>query len=362
MSLVFPCASAILRTGDASMRGAALAVWARAGRARLSRDAARIAVPAACSSAVCSLSRGSEGRANSHPVLTAFHSPATLSSSFRLKEGSFKNLDAPDGEAMESSRQEAGLQMGVSIQQQRQIEGANRVANAMQALKKHETSLAAIIREATAEEKPVPEEARQIPHSAVTLSFLRLGKEASIKLARSRRATAGWRYVLFFVIYAITVIMQKNAWRSVLTSNALLDFMVGAAYPDCGTSAAPLWSGEMEHGDVGPGPCEGLDKRFELKSFLDLVTVSDIWDWLENLFIPSFYQEAWENGKPRSPLERNEYLMRMRPIGPFRWIQERALPGSSTVGDLSKDCIAYAVAPIDKFTPSCFDPVMAPTQ
>jgi hypothetical protein len=37
----------------------------------------------------------------------------------------------------------------------------------------------------------------------------------------------------------------------------------------------------------------------QVKTFLGLVTITDVWDWMEFMFIPSFYIDNWENGKVR---------------------------------------------------------------
>lgn len=49
-------------------------------------------------------------------------------------------------------------------------------------------------------------------------------------------------------VYAATMILQKKAWRSVLTSDALVSLYLGSAYPDVLTSGVP-WKDEM-----GPDP------------------------------------------------------------------------------------------------------------
>ena len=92
------------------------------------------------------------------------------------------------------------------------------------------------------------------------------------------------------------------------------------------------------------------------KTFLEIETVVDIWDWMENLLLPTFFVDRWENGEDMTAVERNTLLMRMRPIGPMRWTQKRALPGSVTAGQLGKDCVAHISAePIKLVTPTCYD-------
>ena len=49
-------------------------------------------------------------------------------------------------------------------------------------------------------------------------------------------------------VYAATMILQKKAWRSVLTSDALVSLYLGSAYPDVLTAGVP-WNDEM-----GPEP------------------------------------------------------------------------------------------------------------
>ena len=190
----------------------------------------------------------------------------------------------------------------------------------------------------------------------LTLSFSRLEKEAQVKLTRAKRVTAGWRYLMFFVVYSATIILQKNASRSVLTVDALRSLMLGGSFPDRSTSGVP-WKDKD-----GPNPRESgcytdscSTPTFEHKSFLQIETVQDVWDWLEHFLIPTYYVDSWENGRPMAPDERNTYLMRSRPIGPLRLIQNRALPGSVTMGQLSKDCIAHAQPPMSKFAPVCYD-------
>ena len=41
----------------------------------------------------------------------------------------------------------------------------------------------------------------------------RLREECQLKSDRSRRATEGWRFVAFFLVFASCLFLQKNAWR-----------------------------------------------------------------------------------------------------------------------------------------------------
>jgi hypothetical protein len=121
--------------------------------------------------------------------------------------------------------------------------------------------------------------------------------------------------------------MQKNALRSVQSVEAILALLVGGAYPDMGTSAVDF--GRDHAPQESFCKTEGCrEPTYDYVTFLDIGEVDDIWDWIEHFLIPSYYVGSWENGKPMTPTESKTLQLKMRPIGPLRWVQRRAMPGT----------------------------------
>eukprot|EP00291_Cryptomonas_curvata_P026996 CAMPEP_0172177884 /NCGR_PEP_ID=MMETSP1050-20130122/15709_1 /TAXON_ID=233186 /ORGANISM="Cryptomonas curvata, Strain CCAP979/52" /LENGTH=614 /DNA_ID=CAMNT_0012850503 /DNA_START=242 /DNA_END=2086 /DNA_ORIENTATION=+ len=70
---------------------------------------------------------------------------------------------------------------------------------------------------------------------------------------------------------------------------------------------------------------------FDLKSFTDIQTTKDFWNWLEIYFVDTIYKDSYYNGDLMNPLDRNTLLQYMKQTGGFRVLQRRALPNSCEV-------------------------------
>jgi len=96
-----------------------------------------------------------------------------------------------------------------------------------------------------------------------------------------------------------------------------------------------------------------VQPTYATKSFLDLLDISDFWDWVEFLFLDRVYAMA-NQGNGVDGVGPNSMQLHLRRMDEVRGLQHRALPGSALPGPLSGDCWT-ALADIKDFAHECFD-------
>jgi len=189
-----------------------------------------------------------------------------------------------------------------------------------------------------------------------SMSLRALREECDIKNGRSRRAWRGLYFIMFFGVYAITLILQRNGPRGEQAARATTDYFVRQEY------YAPTSGSEFPDKDRECNNLLGLPSHpecnipmAEYKTFLDMVTMEDFWDWLQLLMIPRFYQTTWDNGDVMEPSETNTMMRKLRPIHGPRLVLARSVPGSQSVSSLDGGCWAMNDGDIRTFAPECYD-------
>lgn len=208
-----------------------------------------------------------------------------------------------------------------------------------------------------------------------TVNVSVLHDEAKFKRERSKRATVGFRFAGFFIFYVATIVLQKNAWRGELVTTAAINYFVRSAYPDRASSRTPIPVGFEEGGEyvpsVGPDephvginpnappigclPGDCADRSFEHKGFLDMVTMTDFWDWMELHFADLYYVQNSTSGRPLEAHETNTFVRKSRAISGFRWTMRRVKSGARTQSRVDAKCWDYTSGEMRNFVTECYD-------
>ena len=85
-------------------------------------------------------------------------------------------------------------------------------------------------------------------------------------------------YIFFLLIFAIVVMLQREAVVSSDLRSAIANRFLFAVFRD--------------------------ENTYELNGWLDVKDFHDLWTWHLGPFVEGFYQDTYENGKPRSFLDR----------------------------------------------------------
>jgi len=193
-----------------------------------------------------------------------------------------------------------------------------------------------------------------------TICLTSLHDECRMKYDRSRRASRGGTFLIFFAFYAAVLVMQRNAFRGEQVGRSIINYFVQTKYP--APTTGTRWPDQFTTVCQDTGLSTPIPSRAdcqvpisEMKGFLDVVTKGDLWDWLEQLFIKGFYKTMWENGDPRGPEQINKWDLRNRPIQGFRFMQRRMEPGAVTRHSVDGGCWAYNDGRMRAFAPECYD-------
>ena len=126
----------------------------------------------------------------------------------------------------------------------------------------------------------------------ITISVKKLEQEATLKYDRSSRVSAGWRFLCFFALYAAVMIIQKNADQSEKLSSSLIDYLVTSQYPSAANTAGTEWPDQLSPGMQATGCFTDncVTPTYLPKGFLEIMDVSDFWDWMELHFFKLIYK------------------------------------------------------------------------
>jgi hypothetical protein len=128
----------------------------------------------------------------------------------------------------------------------------------------------------------------------ITISVKKMQQEAKLKYDRSSRASAGWRFLCFFTLYAAVMILQKNADLNEKVSSSLIDYLVTSQYPSAANTVGSEWPDQLSPGMRATGCFTDncVIPTYLAKGFLDIMDVSDFWDWMELHFLDLIYKVA----------------------------------------------------------------------
>ena len=127
--------------------------------------------------------------------------------------------------------------------------------------------------------------------SCITISSKKLLSEAKLKSDRSARVSAGWRFVLFFALYAAVMIIQKNAGQNQQINSAIADYFVNSQFRDVTNTIGTDWPDRLGPGMEATG-CFSDDctqPTYLTKGFLDILDTDDFWEWMQNHFLDLLY-------------------------------------------------------------------------
>uniref|UniRef100_A0A6U2DAR5 Uncharacterized protein n=2 Tax=Hemiselmis andersenii TaxID=464988 RepID=A0A6U2DAR5_HEMAN len=194
-----------------------------------------------------------------------------------------------------------------------------------------------------------------------TISINKLHVECKIKRDRATRATVGWRFMVFFLLYAVVLTMQRNAVRGEAFTYGVFNYYINSKFYSPRTSRPDSFPNKF----TTAGGCRGyLGEETpdgcwippgELKSFRDVVTMEDLWDWLQIHFVPKYYISEEYNGQTLAERDVMTINYRSKSMGGFRLTQKRMSPGSVTKKDLGGRCWSFNDGEIREFTPTCYD-------
>jgi len=204
--------------------------------------------------------------------------------------------------------------------------------------------------------KNSPESVRK---EKLTVNLHSLYDECRMKFDRSKRASRGGTFLLFFAFFSAALVMQRNAFRGEQVGRSVVNYFVQQKFP--APTTGPTWPDKNTRpgrctdasGDPTPEGCQ--IPLHEMKGFLDIVTTGDLWDWLEHLFLENFFKTTWENGDERESSSINKWDLRNRPIQGFRFNQRRMEPGAVTRHSVDGGCWAYNDGKMRTFAPECYD-------
>ena len=145
----------------------------------------------------------------------------------------------------------------------------------------------------------------------------RIVEVAKAKTERSRLAYALLRYIVFLFVYSFVIIQQRAPQNAMDMRAALKNYFVGAQYR--------------------------VPNGYELKSWLDIKTHEELWDWTEILFADFYHLETYYNGDPFNLADRGSILQHMRMTSGFRIVQRRSRNGT---------CSSYPV--YSDFADACY--------
>mmetsp|Transcript_53082 Transcript_53082/g.110716 ORF Transcript_53082/g.110716 Transcript_53082/m.110716 type:complete len:745 (-) Transcript_53082:132-2366(-) len=155
-------------------------------------------------------------------------------------------------------------------------------------------------------------------HKEKVIAIARVWNEVESKRKRTILAGQFPRYLYFVIIYLIALQHQKSAEPYFELRSSLSDLFVTSKYIDPMTKVT--------------------------KSFEDISTVEDVWNWLENGFLPSFYELYWSNGEPKDDYYRTVLQQQNRIANGFRLTQRRSA--------LNQDCVLSGK--YGSFLPYCY--------
>jgi hypothetical protein len=155
-------------------------------------------------------------------------------------------------------------------------------------------------------------------HKEKVIAIARVWNEVETKRKRTILAGQFPRYLYFVIIYLIALQHQKSAEPYFELRSSLIDHFVTSNYIDPTTKVT--------------------------KSFEDVSTVEDVWHWLENGFLPSFYELYWSNGEPKDDYYRTVLQQQNRIANGFRLTQRRSA--------LNQDCVLSGK--YGSFLPYCY--------
>jgi hypothetical protein len=133
---------------------------------------------------------------------------------------------------------------------------------------------------------------------AITISVKRLHQEAKLKGDRSARVSAGWRFFVFFGLYAAVMIIQKNADQSEKVASSLIDYLITSQYRSIANTVGTEWPDKLGPGMKATG-CFAencVEPSYLTKGYLDIMDVADFWDWMEFHLFDIIYKV-----RPRQP-------------------------------------------------------------
>jgi hypothetical protein len=131
----------------------------------------------------------------------------------------------------------------------------------------------------------------------ITISMRRLHQEAKLKSDRSARASAGWRFFIFFGLYAAVMIIQKNADQSEKVTSSLIDYLITSQFRSIPNTAGTEWPDKLGPGMEATGCFTDncADPTYLAKGYLDIMDVADFWDWMEHHFLDLVYKVRTSN-------------------------------------------------------------------
>ena len=125
----------------------------------------------------------------------------------------------------------------------------------------------------------------------ITISVNKLQQEAKLKADRSSRVSAGWRFFLFFGLYAAVMIIQKNAGQSESVTSSVIDYFISSQYRAVRNTIGTDWPDRLGPGNEATGcfvdAC--MQPTYLTKGFLDILDIADFWDWMQNHFMDLLY-------------------------------------------------------------------------
>mmetsp|Transcript_19243 Transcript_19243/g.47199 ORF Transcript_19243/g.47199 Transcript_19243/m.47199 type:complete len:735 (+) Transcript_19243:110-2314(+) len=124
----------------------------------------------------------------------------------------------------------------------------------------------------------------------------------SVKKERSDRGKLFVFYLLFTTVYVAAAVYQRNPYNSQTIQQGVQDYMTRAQVID--------------------------PYSFEQKGFYDVVTVDDLWGWLQGVFVEKVLVDHYANGDVFNATDRGSILQHNRLTAGFRLTQRRVENGT----------------------------------
>ena len=196
-------------------------------------------------------------------------------------------------------------------------------------------------------------------NNEVTISIKSLEQECTVKHERSKRANRFLGFLVFFLLFSLAMVGQRNGIRSEQLTRTLLNYFLESRY--YAPTSGSVWphmgaSGDNCTNHLGLSAAGGCHiPPAEMKNFMDIVTLEDFWDWTSLSLVERFYQQEWENGQEMTDQETNTWMRRIRPISGLRLVQRRASPGVETQDRFNGGCWHYNSGAMRQFASECYD-------
>lgn len=136
------------------------------------------------------------------------------------------------------------------------------------------------------------------------------------KMDNSKLALSFMRHIAFLAIYSFVIIAQRAPKDAMSMRAGLKNYFVGSSYrvPD----------------------------GYELKTWMDIRSLDELWDWQQLHFANLFHLETYYNGDPLSRADRGSVLQHLRMTSGFRLVQRRSKNGTCAsypvYSDFADDC------------------------